>query len=82
MACDYSCAVYDNLYDYLRDVPWGDVFKLSASAAVSGFFGSVLVEIDVYIPDRKYQVKPHLSSWFLNCLCCCHRSCFSFVPTE
>ena len=33
MAYDYSCADWDGLRDHLRDVPWEDIFKLSASAA-------------------------------------------------
>ena len=32
---DYSCADWDGIHDYLRDVPWEDIFKLSASAAAS-----------------------------------------------
>ena len=39
-------------------------FKLSASAAASEFCEWVQVGIDVYIPHRKYQVKPHSSPWF------------------
>ena len=31
---------------------------------VSEFCESVQVRIDVYIPHRKYQVKPHSSPWF------------------
>ena len=42
----------------MRDVPWEDIFKLSASAAASKFGEWV------YTPHRKYQVKPHSSSWF------------------
>ena len=41
-----------------------DIFKLGASAAASEFCEWVQVGIDVYIPHRKYQVKPHSSSWF------------------
>ena len=48
----------------MRDVPWEDIFKLSASAAASEFCEWVQVGIDVYIPHRKYQVKPHSSPWF------------------
>ena len=54
---DYSCADWDSLPDYLRDVPWEDVFKLSASAAASEFYEWFQVGINVYIPHRKYQVK-------------------------
>ena len=41
-----------------------DIFKLSASAAASEFCDWVQVGIDVYIPHRNYQVKPHSSPWF------------------
>ena len=61
---DYSCADWDGLRDHLRDVPWEDIFKLSASTAASEFCEWFQVGIDVYIPDRKYQVKPHSSPWF------------------
>ena len=37
---------------------------LGASAAASEFCEWVQVGIDVYIPHRKYQVKPHSSPWF------------------
>ena len=58
IAYDCSRADWDGLCDHLRDVPWEDTFKLSASAA-SEFCEWVQVGIDVYIPYRKYQVKPH-----------------------
>ena len=61
---DYSHADCDGLHDHLRDVPWEDIFKLGASAAASEFCQWVQVGIDVYIPHRKYQVKPHSSPWF------------------
>ena len=48
----------------MRDIPWEDIFKLTASAAASEFCEWVQVGIDVYIPHRKYQVKPHSSPWF------------------
>ena len=48
----------------MRDVPWEDIFTLSASAAASEFCEWVQVGIDVYIPCRKYQVKSHSSPWF------------------
>ena len=64
MAYDYSYADWDGLRDHLRDVPWEEIFKLSASAAAGEFCEWVQVGIDVYIPHHKYQVKPHLSPWF------------------
>ena len=57
----YSCADWDSLHDHLRDVPWEDIFKHSASAAASEW---AQVGVDVYIPHRKCQVKPHSSPWF------------------
>ena len=64
IAYDYSRADWDGLRDHLRDVPWEDIFKLSASAAASEFCEWVQVGTDVYIPHRKYQVKSHSSPWF------------------
>ena len=85
IAYDYSRADWDGLRDHLRDVPWEDIFNLSASAAASEFFEWVQVGIDVYIPHRKYQVKPHSFPWF-SAACAAaivHRNhFFSFVPTE
>ena len=40
------------------------MFKLSASVVASEFCEWVNVGIDAYIPHRKYQAKPHSSSWF------------------
>ena len=52
-----SCADWDGLCDHLRDVPWEDIYKCSASAAASKFCEWVQVGIDVYISHRKYQVN-------------------------
>ena len=64
VAYDYSCTDWDGVRDHLRDVPWEDIFKVSAFAAASEFCEWVQVGIDVYIPNHKYQVKPHSSPWF------------------
>ena len=56
IAYDYPHADWEGLHDHLRDVPWEDIFKLSASAAASEFCEWVQVGIDVYIPHRKSQV--------------------------
>ena len=61
IAYDYSCAIWDGLRDHFRDVSVEDIFKLSASVA-GKFCEWVQLGIDVYIPHRKYQAKPH--SWF------------------
>ena len=49
IAYDYSRADWDGLCNNLRDVPWEDIFKLSASTAASEFCEWVQVGIDVYI---------------------------------
>ena len=59
----HSHAAWDGLRDHLRDVPWKDFFKLGASAAASEFCEWVQVGIDVYIPHRKYQIKPPSCPW-------------------
>ena len=64
VAYDYSRADWDGLRDNLRDIPWEDIFKLSASAAASEFCEWFHVVIDVYIPHRKYEVKPDSCPWF------------------
>ena len=64
IAYDCSCPDCDGLHDLLRYVPWEDIFKLGASAAASEFCEWVQFGIDVYIPHRKYQVKPYTSPWF------------------
>ena len=49
-------ASWDSLHDHLKDVPWEDIFKPSASAAAaaaSDFCEWVHFGIDVYIPHRK-----------------------------
>ena len=48
----------------LRNFPLEDIFKLGASAAASEFCEWVQGGIDVYIPHRKWQVKPQLSLCF------------------
>ena len=78
IAYGYSRADWDSLRDHLRDIPWEDIFKLTASAAASEFCEWVQVGIDAYIPHRKYQVKPHSSPWF-SAACAAaivHRNCF------
>ena len=45
IAYDYSFAYWDGLRDHLTDVPWEDIFKLSASAAASEFCEWVKVGI-------------------------------------
>ena len=42
----------------------GDVFKVGASASTCEFCEWVQVGIDLHIPHRKYQLRPHSSPWF------------------
>ena len=69
IAYDYSHANWNGLRDHLRDVPWEDVFKLGVSAAAWEFCEWDQVGIDVYIPHRKYQVKPNSSSPLFSATC-------------
>ena len=65
IAYDYSPADWDSLHDYLRDVPWEDIFKLSASTGAREFCELVWLELMyIYTSHQKYQVKPHTSPWF------------------
>ena len=48
----------------MRDVLWECIFKLSASTAANEFCEWDQVGVNVYIPHRKHQVKPHSSPWF------------------
>ena len=63
IACGYSRAHWNGFHHNFKDVPWEDIFKFSAFAAASKFCECVQVETDIYIPYRKYQVKPHSSPW-------------------
>ena len=78
IAYNYSCADWDSLCDYLRDVPWEDIFKISASAAAREFCEWVQLGTDVYIFHRKYQVKLHSYPWFSSAFAATivQRNCF------
>ena len=65
IAYGYSHADWDGLRDHLRDVPWEDIFKLSASIAASQFCEWFQVGIDVYIPHTEYKIKPQPSPLFV-----------------
>ena len=57
---------------------WRIFLNLVLSAAASEFCECVQAGIDVYIPHRKYQVKPHSSLWFSTACAAAivHRNCF------
>ena len=54
----------DGLCDHLKDVRLEDIFRFGARVAATELCEWIQVGIDVNIPHRKYQVKPHSSSWF------------------
>ena len=58
IAYDYSRTNWDDLRDHLKDVPWEDIFKFSASAAASKFCKWFHVGNDVYIP---VTIRPSLT---------------------
>ena len=66
--------------NHLRGVPWEDIFKLGASAAAREFCEWVQVGIDLYIPHRKCQVKPHYLHGFKQLGPAVIETLFSFVP--
>ena len=60
----YSNADWDGLRDYLRDVPWIDIFRHNANYAAKEITDWIDIGIDCFIPHRKFQLKPHSSPWF------------------
>ena len=74
IAYDYSPADWDSLHDYLRDVPWEDIFKLSASTGAREFCESVWLELMyIYLSSKVSGQASHISM-VLSCLCYCHSS--------
>ena len=45
IAYDYSRADWDGLRDHLKDVPWEDIFKPGASAALVNFVNGFRLEL-------------------------------------
>ena len=72
IAYDYSCADWDGLHDYLRDVPWEDILVLLLLAVnfVSGF----RLELMFIFPSYKISGQTSFISIVFSCLCCCHSS--------
>ena len=83
--CTKNYNLWRPIHDDLRDVPWEGIFKPSASAAASECCEWVQVRTDVYIPNCKYQVKPHSSPW-LSAACLAaiiqKNHFFPFLPTK
>ena len=60
----YSNADWDGFRDFLRDVPWIDIFKHNVNYAAKEITEWIEIGIDCFIPHRKFQLKPHSSPWF------------------
>lgn len=61
---DYSRADWDGFRDHLRDIPWDNIFEQGVSLAATEFSEWMRIGMDVYVPHRKFQVRPHSSPWF------------------
>ena len=64
MAYDYSRADWDGLHDHLRDVPWEDIFKLGASAALN-FVSGFRLELMIYHIENIRSSLIHLHGFQL-----------------
>ena len=52
IARDYSRANCYGLDDHQRDVPWAEIFKLTASAATTEFCEQIQVAIDIFLIEN------------------------------
>ena len=60
----YENCGWDAFRDFLRDVPWDNVFELAVDNCAYEVSSWIQAGIDAFVPSRKYQVKPHSSPWF------------------
>lgn len=60
----YERGDWDSFRDFLRDVPWTDVFAHPAEKCAEEITSWLSSGISAFIPSRKFQVKPHSSPWF------------------
>ena len=64
---------WDGLCDQLRDVPWEDIFKLSASAAASKFcewvqvFNWCIYQVSAYEKQGSSQNSEAIDVWKVTC---------------
>ena len=61
---NYKDGDLDSFRDFLRDVPWNDVFLLPANECAVEIAEWIRLGIDEFIPHRRFQVKPHAAPWF------------------
>ena len=74
LAYDYSHTDWDHLWDHLRDVPWEDIFKLSAFAAASEILWVGSGWNWCIYPSLYASGQTSLIFLVFSCLCCCHSS--------
>ena len=60
----YGCGDWDSFRNFLRDLPWEDVFSLSADSCATEIAEWLRIGIEEFIPHRRYQVKPHSVPWY------------------
>ena len=60
----YEQGDWDSFRDFLRDVPWSDVFAHPAEKCAKEVSSWLSSGIEAFIPSHKYRVKPHSSPWF------------------
>ena len=56
---DYSRVDWDDLLDHLKNVPWKDIFELSASTAAIEFCDCVQVYIPLTVNIKSSFTHPH-----------------------
>ena len=61
---NYKKADWDGFRDFLRDVPWSDIFSGSPNSAAKELTDWLLIGIDTFVPHRKFETKPHSPPWF------------------
>ena len=60
----YDRGDWDSFRDFLRDVPWPEVFKLDGEKCAVEVSSWITAGINGFIPSRKFQQKPHSTPWF------------------
>ena len=60
----YSQADWDNFRSYIADAPVKHFYKFRASKLASLISDWIRNGIDIFIPHKKFQQKPHSQPWF------------------
>ena len=67
----YGKADWDGFRDFLNNAPWSYVLSLDPNSTAAELNEWISVEIDVFIPSKKFQLKAHSQPWFTPANCCC-----------